>query len=127
MYRNTLDKGREEGFRTNPNIRGKLCIKQVSSSPVVSKIRSESALIKHSADHDVQWLEFIDSRAKAHGLFKEKESNRLDYPLDSEVPPLQGEEEMELNSISEEREWREKQEMAEMFGPLPGRFETEWN
>ena len=48
-------------------------------------------------------------------------------PKDSDVPPLVGEEEMELNFTQAQREEEEQQRMAELYGPRPGRFETEWN
>jgi len=130
MKRQPLNTGIEAGFRTDPRIKGRLCLKQAESRLIVNSVRTEVSKIKHSADHDDSWIEFIDNRAKAHGLFKEKEPNRLeiyDPPLDSDVPPSRGEEEMELNFIQAQREEEEHQRMAELFGPKPGRFETEWN
>ena len=40
--------------------------------------RGETTGINYSAERDERWIEFIDNRAKAHGLFKETGSNRLD-------------------------------------------------
>ena len=45
------------------------------------------------------------------------------YPIELEDPPLT---ESEVREI-EERESAEAQRLAELFGPFPGRFETEWS
>ncbi len=45
------------------------------------------------------------------------------FPIELEDPPLTEAEQV----IEEERECAEAQRLAELFGPKPGRFETEWS
>jgi len=113
----------------NPHTKVKTVIVPKTPGSTIYKNRSETTGIARSVDHDDKWIEFIDDRAKAHGLFPHvEESNRLDFPpSDSDVPPLAGEEEMELNFTQAQREEEEQQRMMELYGPKPGRFETEWN
>jgi len=51
----------------------------------------------------------------------------LNDPQDYEVPPLKGQEDEELMFLMEDYEEYEHQRLADLFGPKPGRWETEWN